>query len=449
MSKRSEIDTLIDGAKQAERELNTDELATITSLKAEVRGLNSEIDALMLAERKKLEDENADLKLKLEGNDEVKRQLGEANETIALLEASKVKAEEELASSSRSNSGVAEMLEEVKRNLAIALEDKAKLEQSLNNSQRQMNTDLSKALLGAYRKEQANETLEVTRNLEDASGFMSDEDGFLVSSVRGHDTTTEGAAIPNNPIDFLSIIGKKPIWDEMGVRKLPSLKGTITLPYKNPEVAQLLAEKANEIGDVVNKLGTVLSPERYQKSQLWSKEMIASEMPILHNQMIADLIVGVDRKITAEVYKKASAVATEVAAGALTKAGFDALQGEAEVEEGGVFASPRKTFFEAKGVKIDNGSGKFLVELDKAGVYGRTYEGVKYFYSKLFDEGAEKRVVYGDFYEIVVGDWGMFEIIVDPYSNKKTGQVEITVSRIASVACQNPAAFVKTPDLTV
>lgn len=50
-------------------------------------------------------------------------------------------------------------------------------------------------------------------------------------------------------------------------------------------------------------------------------------------------------------------------------------------------------------------------------------------------------VLFGAWSQLVIGDWGMMEIIVDPYRLKKQGMIELTSFGMFGVAVKYPAAF--------
>ena len=55
--------------------------------------------------------------------------------------------------------------------------------------------------------------------------------------------------------------------------------------------------------------------------------------------------------------------------------------------------------------------------------------------------------VFGAFPTLVIGDWGMFEIIVDPYRLKKQGMIELTSFAMYGIALKFAAAFATVKDL--
>jgi HK97 family phage major capsid protein len=55
-------------------------------------------------------------------------------------------------------------------------------------------------------------------------------------------------------------------------------------------------------------------------------------------------------------------------------------------------------------------------------------------------------IVFGAFSQAVVGDWGMMELIVDPYRLKKQGMIEVTSFAMYGIAVKYAAAFAAIKD---
>lgn len=275
-------------------------------------------------------------------------------------------------------------------------------------------------------------------------------EGLLVPFENHHlrdQNTTSNATSVDVVIDpNLSILGKQPLYAQMGLTVLPGLTGTFKIGKKTADVAEKVAEKT-ALSQTANVPSFVtMSPERYGITDIFTKELLAQENPAVHAAIIADMVNGCDRKITADVYTVALAAATAVSAGALTVAGFNALM--AAVDEDGAFAMSRTSFFEAKGVKVDTGSGKFLVAPSAVNGVGASHDGVKVCYSTLFADGTDQQyAIYGAWKEMNLGFWGALEILKNPYTYQKQGQIELTVNRLANIKSRNDAAFVKTADL--
>lgn len=63
--------------------------------------------------------------------------------------------------------------------------------------------------------------------------------------------------------------------------------------------------------------------------------------------------------------------------------------------------------------------------------------------------GAEHGIIFGDFSQLIVGQWGGIELIVDPFTLAKKGLVEITLFMMADIIARHPAAFCKATGATI
>lgn len=88
-----------------------------------------------------------------------------------------------------------------------------------------------------------------------------------------------------------------------------------------------------------------------------------------------------------------------------------------------------------KSIQKDSGSGRFLME-------GNNIDGVNAHATSLVPELAGNDVlIYGDFSQLFIGEWGAISLQVDPYSLLKNDSVEIVVNAHADVAIAQPGAF--------
>ncbi len=55
-------------------------------------------------------------------------------------------------------------------------------------------------------------------------------------------------------------------------------------------------------------------------------------------------------------------------------------------------------------------------------------------------------IIFGDWAQLVLGEWGVLELITDPYRLKKQGMIEITSFQMGDVAVRTPASFAAMQD---
>ena len=264
-------------------------------------------------------------------------------------------------------------------------------------------------------------------------------------------TTTTHAAVNDVFVQpDISIFGKEPMYQLMGCTILDGVQGSLKLSKKTPSIGEQVAETvalSNNADDP--STSATLSPKRYGAKDVWTAEQLAQENPAIHAKLLADLVKAADRKIAGNVYTKILAGATAVAAAStLTEAGMNLLMNQ--VDGAGAFLMSRTTFFSAKSVVFDAGSGLRLFSKMKGAVdgLGESWEGIQAFYSSLFTDAANtKFVTYGDMSEFYIARWGALEVVFDPYTLAENGYTKVIVNRLADMAVRNDAAFSKTADL--
>ena len=102
-----------------------------------------------------------------------------------------------------------------------------------------------------------------------------------------------------------------------------------------------------------------------------------------------------------------------------------------------------------KQIKKDAGSGRFLLE-------GDTIDGYRYISTSLvpiLDDGADPAVtvyplIYGDFSQMVIGQWGSVNVTINPYSADLSDSVRLVLNTHADMQIANPKAFAKNAFLT-
>lgn len=287
----------------------------------------------------------------------------------------------------------------------------------------------------------------MAENIKESEGLLIPY-SVLNPSSRSN-TTTNADSVDVSINGDLSVLGSMPLFDQMGFTILPGLQGTMKIGRKDVDIAEDVAEEA-EITATGNKASfRTLAPRRFGITDVFSKELLAQENPIVHAAYLSDMLKGGDRKLTKYAYAiiLAAAAYNEVALGDLTDPGLTAIM--AAVPEGGAFAMNRSSFFAGLPIPVDAGSGKFLLNFtgDDNGI-GSTHRGSKVFYSDLFVDGANQQyITYGKMSEIWMGFWGAVEVLVNPFTYQKKGQTELTVNRLADVVSRNDSAFARSIDL--
>lgn len=235
----------------------------------------------------------------------------------------------------------------------------------------------------------------------------------------------------------LSVVGYEPLYKQMGVQVLPNLTSALKLPYISAMKASKKAQGARN--NNANAVATVdLTPARFPITETIGKELLAVGNEEALQAFVMEMVKACDRGVTEEIYKVAAAGATAVTVSGYTTADFDKIVGAVDGDV--TVLMPRSDFYAAKSVKIDDGSGRFLVE-KTSNTEGKLWDGTSLFYSNLFDGTA---IVAADLQHITVGEFGdEYEVIFDYTSKAPEGQVVITVVKVANVVLRNANAVAK------
>lgn len=236
----------------------------------------------------------------------------------------------------------------------------------------------------------------------------------------------------------LSVVGYEPLYKQMGVQVLPNLTSALKLPFISAMKAGKKAQGArNNNANAVSSVD--LTPARFPITETIGKELLAVGNEEALQAFVMEMVKACDRGVTEEIYKVAAAGASAVTgATGYTTTDLDmivsAVDGDVTV------LMPRSDFYAAKSVKIDDGSGRFLVE-KISNTEGKLWDGTPLFYSNLFDGTA---IVAADLQHITVGEFGdEYEVIFDYTSKAPEGQVVITVVKVANVVLRNANAVAK------
>ena len=262
-----------------------------------------------------------------------------------------------------------------------------------------------------------------------------------------------GAALvstENRPEMFVDYIRNK-----MGVKNatfLTGLRNNITIPTQTGTGSVgWVADLNTDVGATKPTTGNIsLTPKKLGAYVPTGKDLLVQGNPDAVNLVIRDLMALIAQKLSITMLKgnaaspaitglaTAAGVQTVTIADVAAATWQDMLKFGACVEglaytgklEFIMSASDKQTF---KGISKDTGSGRFLCEDNQIDGYAVAVDG----------NLASGEIFFGDFSNIIVGQWGGLEIMIDPYKYARSGGVEVIASLVADIAVRNPQTFVK------
>ena len=255
----------------------------------------------------------------------------------------------------------------------------------------------------------------------------------------------------------------------LGVTYLTGLQGNISIPTLN---SGAISSWAPEVGALVKSNQTFtaadMSPKRLGTEVFRSKQFLLQTAPSVNNMLQQDII----NSILEEVERCAingsgtsnqplgllnnaavAVVPAGVNGGAISRELLIAL--EAAVEENNISASTLgylinvATKAKLRGTRLDAGSGLFVMESNTE-LMGYPVE-VTNLVPRNLTKGTSgatlSAAAFGNWSDLLIGQWGGLDITVDPYTVASMGQIKIVVQSYWDVLVQRPKAFAISKDI--
>lgn len=237
----------------------------------------------------------------------------------------------------------------------------------------------------------------------------------------------------------------------LGTKVITGIKGQITLNSAASTVATFPGETGDASTANTTLSALTLAPRRVAISQTYTKEFIQN----VNNEIVADVMTDLQDAIWR---KLAEDLMTNVAIDALdssTKiAGVTLVATDIYNLEAGIETSPKNPGFVTSPKVAAYLKGTATI----AGVSGPVWSGNPYggsidglpSYGTPYAGGVTgKKLIYGDWSEAAVAQFGELEITINPYTYAKQGKVEIVVDTMVDSGIVNKGAFKWISDVSI
>lgn len=326
---------------------------------------------------------------------------------------------------------------------------------------------LGKPLTGAEK-----EMSDLAHEENKRAGIETPEDALLsipMSMLRATaQTVTEdagayGGALVNDQAPRLQIpFAPKTFLETIGVNRLSGLTGgSIPLPVGNKYGFSWLTETEEIVPQKQQFAGPVLSPERIGGAVEISRRLLLQSSVNVENYVRQELFKGYDRAVTSAVINGSGVspeptgvlntaniqLAAATVPAAPTRADILELIKLLEVadaqSDNAVFVMSPQLKFALKNVKLDDGSGRFLMEGENR------LEGFNIVSSTLVPQLAGNDVlIFADWSKVFLGEWGSMSVLSDPYSKSLANSIRLVVNGHAGTAVAQPDAIAVNKFLT-
>lgn len=267
-----------------------------------------------------------------------------------------------------------------------------------------------------------------------------EERATVQASVEGQGAET----VAEDLLNILEPLRAKLVLAQAGASYMTGLVGNISIPaYSGSQVTW-----EGEVADAKDGAGTFtevkLEPHRLTAYIDLSKQFLIQDSVSAEEMLKRDIVNAIANKLEATILGSETIVnAPEgllngVVADSKAITYEDIVAMETELEEANVrgdikFVVSPSAKAALKTTKLDAGSGKFAME-------GNEVNGYPVLCTSAV---AGKGVIYGNFNDLVIGQWGGIDLTVDPYTQAANGKVRLVINAYFDAKPRRAESFVK------
>ncbi|QGK72841.1 phage major capsid protein [Flavobacterium sp. SLB02] len=260
----------------------------------------------------------------------------------------------------------------------------------------------------------------------------------------------------------------KPVVEKLGAIFLTGLQGDLKFPVNNGGIAATWEGEVDEVDPTKNAYGSkTMTPKRLAVAVPISLQNLMQSSIDLEAYTMSEIrtivanaidLAAINGSGTGQPMGILNASGTNAVAGgtnglAPTFANMVALETGIFVENANGaklnYVSNAKVRGKLKTTEITSGYPTFIMAPDGT-VNGYPFETSNHVPSNLTKgtaAGVASAAIFGDFSQLIVGQWGFMDITVDNISRKKEGYIEIIVNVFVDVLVKQPKAFSVIKDL--
>ena len=288
----------------------------------------------------------------------------------------------------------------------------------------------------------------------------SAEGVFLPSALlRSYDYTNASEAnygqafIEQTALTYIGKLRNATLGRRLGVRYLDGLQGNIAFVTGGADAAWV-AEEAAASKQKPTYAKKVMAPKRLQVLQGVTYDLMHQSSKALDDLIMEDMVKAHAVALDAAIF--AGSGSSGQPTGVLAASGVNSITIDAS--NGGPLTYNLLVQMETE-VGIDNGLlDDTLAYVSNAKVQGKLktipqIAGYPFFMSNAIPSNlgtgtAFSAAIFGNWSEVLVGSWGGMQLIVDPFSAKQNGVLEISAAAYHDVLVRTPEAFCKIVDIT-
>lgn len=227
-----------------------------------------------------------------------------------------------------------------------------------------------------------------------------------------------------------------PQYERMGASVFYTKEGKLVNKVSSIKFDAGIAQLGDQISNIdANSISAAdFQPHRVGTSFPISKELIASGSDKMLLSYVYAGVEAINRKVTEMLIEDALANATQVGVGDISLDSIVELQKSVN-SDGVLFGA---SAFIQDGKKSLVGSHPLIVGENS---WGRAVEGTRCYAFENKDSASQVTYGYGDFRFAAVVEYSDYEIILDRYTLAKSGEIEMTITKMVDAKIIDPLKF--------
>lgn len=430
---KEKINEIVNAAKNEGRELTEDEQLMVDALTFQLKSLPNETEDTEVSETEEVEEEKKDAETPDTEDDSKKEEEVEDVKEVVETDTPETEEDTEVSENEEVEDKEKDKTNNDKRNFNIKMNKEFKLIRAINQMANGKTLDeVTAAVSEAGRNEMRN------------AGLTAEGGLVLPSETRSISVTDSvGATVGVDVADILAPLRDNLVLAKAGAKFMTGLKNDLKLPSLVGSEAKWASEVGNVANDATAALnGVTLKPKRISVILPVSKQFLIqssdSAEAILKENIMTAISEKLQKTILSNVTSDATAPKGIFAAtpdSAKTYAKLCDLEAKADAKnigENRVYIVGNKA--KATLRQLQKGTNNTQMVYDRGEVDGTPC----YSTTSMPENG----VLYGDFSNLYIGQFGATEIIVDNYTRAAYGEVLLTVNAYFDAALAREGAVV-------
>lgn len=275
---------------------------------------------------------------------------------------------------------------------------------------------------------------------------------FLLRDILGQSVTEDGDVLGEvRPAVFMPQLNNRLTVQNLGATVLTGLVGKVPVASSGAVTAEWAAEGKDVAVKKINWAKNMLSPKRNVTRTAVTKDLLRQTsydveaylirlMQNAHNELVeAGVIAGAVDGPTGIL--KTAGVKVIDAAGAITWENIVALEtavNENNANKGRLgYLTNAKVWGAMKTTpKVDSGD-RFIMEENA----GNRLNGYPVDWTNIVPSADGSAMIFGNWEDLFVGEWGGFDIVIDPYTQAGSAQIIITINAWNDAIVAEPKSF--------